>query len=214
MHPHRPADATLSADTMTPASATTTSPGIDSEYRKRFAGGFGRASLPLGVSAGLVVKTTSGPMRSRRCPGASKAGPPPVARSMARSTWPRSIRGRRAASVMARRRSNRASAPGSAARAPASMRQPSPVRPDKLRSACGRRLVHPGPFQPCQLRLVGQHVDNRPIEPALEKRKQLVTHPVAGNPQVGVGLVLDAAEIGLHQIRLQRRRDGTRAAGG
>ena len=136
-------------------------------------------------------------MRSTRCPGASKAAAGVDGQTRARARRGRTPIGRPpAASVIARRTTSRASAGGQRARARvASIRHASPV-------ATARRSAHsssaaalePLPLVARELGLVGQHVDDRRVEPLLEQRQQLGADAVARNAHVVVRLVVDVSD--------------------
>ena len=190
----RAAAAASSADTTQPASASATSPGIDSGYRKRFADS-AAARRPAVARPAYSLRRRSAPTRSTRWPGRVDRGPPPrleqrerrldvVERHRPPAGRPRSSRAARRAGASGQRRrasASASSAPDVAARVGTIGASTLARRPPSIHCHSSRASVG----------LVGQHVDDRRVEPRLEQRQQLGAHAVARNADVVVRLVVD-----------------------
>ncbi len=154
-------------------------------------------------------------MRSTRCPGPSKgAASDRPRRASARRRRTGSVRPR-AASVMARLTISRRSASG---RSPSrdSVDASSDARPatTTLAASLVRRRLEPLILVAGELGLLGQHVDDRRVEPPLEERQQLGPHAIPRDAHIVVRLVVDEGDALRPKIRLRARRAGSRAAGG
>ena len=185
-----PAEGAASAETTQPASRSATSPGIDSEYLKRF------ASRPTrGRSPPLLVKTSDRTAAFHAQTGTVDGTVRRAARRAAgsASSTCRNDTGRPAAAcTSASRTVARATAAGSRSSAGTSRSQTKGSGLlTTVRASFPRRLLNPVPFLARQHRFVGEHVDNRRIEPALQQRQQLRADAIARDADIVVRLVVD-----------------------
>ena len=162
--------------------AARTSPGIDSGYWKRFAAPPG-AGLPL---AGWPTSLRRDRRQHvpRAGPGPSNAAPPATRRrrALARRARTRSARARRVPRTSPAAATSRRSATGAGlerrhVELPVSALAPSQLA-TTARARCSPRL-QPVPLLARELGFVGEHVDDRRVEPLLEQRQQLGAHAVA-----------------------------------